>query len=74
MTLKQEAIQLLENQPEMIVTAMIDLMKALPKRKRQYKKILLRPGKGIISLSDEYINHFDDDNEEIAALFYGDGE
>ena len=69
MTLRQEAIQLIEDQPETILAALVDFLKALPKRKRKSKKILLQPGKGIVSLSDEYINHFDDDNEEIAAMF-----
>ena len=73
MTLKQEAIELIQEQPNDNVRIIIDLLKKLSKKPEQKKKKNRKfgIGKDIINLPNDFFEHFDDDNEEIAAMFYG---
>ena len=73
MTLKQEAIELIQEQPNDNMTAIVDFIKSLtvkPKKKsKEIRKFGI--GKDIIKLPDDFYEHFDDMNDEIAAMFYG---
>jgi len=72
MTLQQEAYDLIKNQSESNLKIIIGLLKALPSKKSTKKKRLpVGPGHCYLELPEDFFEHFDDDNEEIAASFYG---
>ncbi|MBR4776001.1 MAG: hypothetical protein IK007_00145 [Lachnospiraceae bacterium] len=71
MTLEQEAYQLIQNQSKSNLKIIINLLKALPSKQRKKKRLPVGPGHCYMKLSQEYLDHFDDDNDEITASFYG---
>ena len=78
MTLQQEAYSLIQEQPESNLRIIIDLLKAFgtPNLSKNNKsdQVITRTGVGkdVIKLPDDFLEHFDDSNDEIAKMFYGD--
>ena len=72
MTLRTEAITLLNEVPDKKLKAVIGILKALQPEKKKKKRLPVGPGHKYIDLPEGFFDHFDDDNEEIAASFYGD--
>ena len=78
MTLRQEAFQLLLEQPEKNLQIIVDLLKLLHPVKTDVnakKEVTgvhrVGVGKDIIHLPEDFFEHFDDSNDEIEAMFYG---
>jgi len=78
MTLQQEAYSLIQEQPENNLKIIIDLLKALGtanlSKNNKSGEVITRTGVGkdVIKLPDDFLEHFDDSNDEIAKMFYGD--
>ncbi len=76
-TVKQEFIDLVKDTPDSTIQLLIDLLRELklatvsgaqtnaPTAQR------IGAGRGVINLPDDFFDHFDDSNEEIADMFYG---
>lgn len=82
MTLIEEATVLLENMPQKKQLMAIDLLRLLSndfsgaenKRMNQKNVPFKRTGKSDFNLPDDFDEHFDDLNEEIASLLCGENE
>ena len=81
MTLQQEAYMLMSRQSEQTIKLLIELMKALDanagnvdERVSGGKNEIIGAGRDIIKLPDDFFEHFDDSNDEIAEMFYGSDE
>jgi len=78
MTLQQEAYNLIQEQPESNLKIIIDLLKALRtanlSNDNKSDQVFSRTGVGkdVIKLPEDFLEHFDDSNDEIAKMFYGD--
>ena len=79
MTLIQEAYLLMQNQPDENLRILIDLLHVMTPRSQAREKTeevraFRRTGiaKNEITLPQDFDEHFDDLNEEIAQSFYGD--
>ena len=78
MTLQQEAYNLIQEQPESNLKIIIDLLKALRtanlSNENKSDQVFSRTGVGkdVIKLPEDFLEHFDDSNDEIAKMFYGD--
>ena len=71
----QEAYILLQRQPESNVRIILDLLRAMPAKSHQavishqpFRRTGMARGK--VHLPDDFDEHFDDLNEEIAESFY----
>ena len=76
-SVKQEFIDLVKDTPDSTIQLLIDLLHELklatvpdiqtsaPTAQR------VGAGRGVINLPDDFFDHFDDSNEEIADMFYG---
>ena len=77
MTLQQEAYNLIQEQPESNLKIIIDLLKALRtanlSNDNKSDQVFSRTGVGkdVIKLPEDFLEHFDDSNDEIAKMFYG---
>ena len=77
MTLHQEAYNLIQEQPESNLKIIIDLLKALRtanlSNDNKSDQVFSRTGVGkdVIKLPEDFLEHFDDSNDEIAKMFYG---
>ena len=82
MTLIEEAAILLENMPQKKQRMAIDLLRMISndfydeenRRINQNTEQFKRTGKSNFNLPDDFDEHFDDLNNEIASLFCGDNE
>ena len=74
MTLRQEAISLLEEQPDSNLRVIVDLLKKLKPEEKRKKIRRIGVGRDVIKLPEDFYEHFDDLNEEIALMFYGESE
>ena len=74
MTLRQEAISLLEEQPDSNLRVIVDLLKKLKPEEKRKKIKRIGVGRDVIKLPEDFYEHFDDLNEEIALMFYGESE
>ena len=78
MTLQQEAYALIQEQPESNLRIIIDLLKALGSanlsKENKTNQVIMRTGVGrdVIKLPEDFLEHFDDSNDVIAKMFYGD--
>ena len=78
MTLMQEAYTLMQKQPESNIKIIVELLRTMSpsvsdKPKTKPVAPLKRTGmaKGVITFPADFDDHFDDLNEEIAAMFSG---
>ena len=77
MTVKEELFTLIQEQPDSTVQIIIDLLHALSPVKTQphsqvsHEKVIFGIGKDVITLPNDFFDHFDDSNEVIADMFYG---
>lgn len=78
MTLMQEAYVLMQRQPESNLKILVDLMKRMSlestsKREAVAASSFKRTGvaRGTLELPADFDEHFDDLNDEIAAMFIG---
>ena len=82
MTLIEEAAILLEKMPQQKQAMAIDMLRMISndfyglenKKVKQTAIPFRRTGKTNFNLPDDFDEHFDDVNNEIASLFYGDIE
>lgn len=72
----QEAYMLMQHQPESNIQLIVNLLRAMPVKvdstltvPRSFKRTGIAKGK--LELPDDFDEHFDDLNEEIAESFYG---
>lgn len=78
MTLIQEAVSLIQQQPEEHIKLIIDLLRTMMPEKKNIIEIettgkRLGIAKGKISLPDDFDENFDAMDDEIASLFYDEG-
>lgn len=69
----EEAVRLLRTQPEENVRIIVELLRAMQTNGRPAgtgKRF--GAGRGEITLPEGFFEHFDDANEEIAGMFFGD--
>lgn len=78
MTLMQEAYLLMQKQPESNLQIIVDMLHAMNIKQptadiATAKHPFKRTGKakGVFNLPADFDEHFDDMNDEIAAMFYG---
>ena len=78
MTLMQEAYLLMQKQPESNQQIIVDMLHAMNVKQPTVDistsaKPFKRTGqaKGVFNLPADFDEHFDDMNDEIAAMFYG---
>ncbi|MBR1635418.1 MAG: hypothetical protein IJ682_10210 [Lachnospiraceae bacterium] len=79
MTLMQEAYLLMQKQPESNLRIIVDMLHAMSiKHPTVDVSVNAQPfkrtgqAKGVFNLPADFDEHFDDMNDEIAAMFYGD--
>ena len=79
MTLMQEAYLLIQQQPESNLRIIVDMLHAMNVKQPAIDvsasaKPFKRTGqaKGVFNLPADFDEHFDDINDEIATMFYGD--
>ena len=77
MTLQQEAYTLIQRQPESNLRILIDLLRTMaPAKHYSDEKLSAKPfrrtgaANGTVCFPKDFDEHFDDLNEEIAAMFY----
>ena len=77
MTLIQEATMIMENMPMEDQRLFVDLLRMISRNTTPQQADHLnagnfkRTGKASFKLPEDFDEHFDDMNEEIASLFYG---
>ncbi|MBO6113318.1 MAG: hypothetical protein J6P45_09765 [Lachnospiraceae bacterium] len=78
MTLMQEAYLLMQKQPDSNLRIIVDMLHAMNIKQPESdvavsSKPFKRTGqaKGVFKLPADFDEHFDDMNDEIASLFYG---
>ena len=78
MTLMQEAYLLMQKQPESNLQIIVDMLHAMNIKQpaadiATAEQPFKRTGKakGVFNLPADFDEHFDDMNDEIAAMFYG---
>lgn len=77
MTLIQEAASIMEKMPKKNQQLVVDLLRVLsqnaePHHAKQTLSVpFKRTGKGHFNLPKDFDEHFDDMNDEIASMFYG---
>lgn len=82
MTLIEEATALLEKMPQQKQLMAIDLLRMISndyygldhKKPKQPAAPFKRTGKSVFNLPEDFDEHFDDLNDEIASMFYGENE
>ena len=81
MTLIQEAYLLMQKQPESNLQIIVDMLHAMNIKQpsvdvsgssQPFKRTGL--AKGVFNLPADFDEHFDDMNDEIASMFYGEAE
>lgn len=78
MTLMQEAYLLMQKQPESNLRIIVDMLHAMNVKQPTVDiSVTTQPfkrtgqAKGAFNLPEDFDEHFDDMNDEIAAMFYG---
>ena len=68
----EEAVRLLKAQPEENVRIIVELLRTMqnPRRPERAEK-RFGAGRDEIRLPENFFEHFDDANDEIAGMFYG---
>jgi hypothetical protein len=68
----EEAVRLLKAQPEENVRIIVELLRTMqnPRRPESAEK-RFGAGRDEIRLPENFFEHFDDANDEIAGMFYG---
>lgn len=79
--LQQEACNLIQEQSEHDLVIFIEILKALKARQKKDNEpfsaerlVRFGAGKGEFKLPEGFFEHFDDTNDEIAKMFYGEDE